>query len=614
MVTEHAAGLSPVLAFALVGVLGVGAQWLAWALRLPAIVLMLAAGLIVGPVLGLFIPERDLGHLVEPMIAVAVAFILFEGGMQLRGDELRDSARGVWRLVIVGAPLGWGLSALALHYAGGLSWPSSAVFGGIMIITGPTVIAPLLRSAKLARRPAALLQWEAIINDALGALAAVLAFSVVMVLHSDFSPAGAAIRVTLGIGLALGLGLAAGFGLALGFRRALVPEFLKVPVLVALILGVFALANAALPESGLLAVTAMGVVIANARLPSYDTLLRFKEYATVLLVSGVFILLTAAVDLSALTHLNWRAGLFVAVVVLVVRPLTVFGALLGSGIPWREQAMVALTGPRGVVLVAVSGVFGEPLIRMGIADGALIAPLALVLVIATVVLHGFTLKPLARLLGLSVAPVPGVLIVGGSRFGLSLAEALTRADLPVLMADPNPGLLWRARTEGIPTFSGDILSELAIHAVEMMQYETVAAVSDNDAYNTLVTTELAPEVGRDKVFQLRRMHGASARMNLPRTLGGKPFGPEGGHDALETLMVEGWSVRSTGLTEEFGSEDWRAKHPRALLLGTIAPGGVVRMLRPDVEPKVGPDHRLIALRPPDAVTRPVTRPVTGTDD
>jgi NhaP-type Na+/H+ or K+/H+ antiporter len=619
MAPEHVAGLSPVLspvltpvlAFALVGVLGVGAQWLAWALRLPAIVLMLAAGLIVGPGLGLFIPERDLGHLVEPMIAVAVAFILFEGGMQLRFDELRDAARGVWRLVMVGAPLGWALSALALHYGAGLSWPSAAVFGGIMIITGPTVIAPLLRSAKLARRPAALLQWEAIINDPLGALAAVLAFAVVLVLHSEYTPAGAALRVTLGIGFALGLGLAVGYGLAQAFRRAMVPEFLKVPVLVGAILGTFALANAALPESGLLAVTAMGVVIANARLPSYDSLLRFKEYATVLLVSGVFILLTAAVDLSALDQLNWRAGMFVAVVVLVVRPLTVFGALLGSGIPWREQLMVALTGPRGVVLVAVSGVFGEPLVRMGIADGALIAPLALVLVIGTVVLHGFTLKPVARLLGLTVAPVPGVLIVGGSRFGLALARLLAQLERPVLLADPNPGRLWRARTDGIAVFSGDILSEMAEHAVEMMQYETVVAVSDNDAYNTLVATELAPEFGRDKVFQLRRRHGTTARMNLPRTLGGKPFGPDEGYDGLDSLMVEGWTVRSTRLTEEFGLEDWRAKHPRALLLGTIAPGGVVRMLRPDADPKVGPDHRLIGLRPPDVAAG---NGHTGTDD
>ena len=177
-------GLSPVEAIALVGVLGVGAQWLAFRLHLPAIVLMLLAGLVVGPGLGLFDPARDIGNLTGPLISMAVAIILFEGGLSLNLHGLRDAAVGVKRLVIVGAPVGWLASALALHYVAGLSWETSAVFGGIMIVTGPTVIAPLLRQARLARRPAALLQWEAIVNDPIGALAAVLAFEVVVVLRS----------------------------------------------------------------------------------------------------------------------------------------------------------------------------------------------------------------------------------------------------------------------------------------------------------------------------------------------------------------------------------------------------------------------------------------------
>lgn len=603
---EHGAGLTPLLAFALVGTLGIGAQWLAWWLRVPGIVLMLAAGLLIGPILGILEPHRDIGPLLEPMIAIAVAFILFEGGMTLNFAELRDAARGVWRLVAIGAPLGWGLSTLALHFGAGLGWESSAVFGGIMIITGPTVIAPLLRSAKLARRPAALLQWEAIINDPLGALAAVLAFGVVLVLDTATTFGGALVHFVLGIAVAVGLGLAGGFGLAFAFRRAMAPEFLKVPVLIATILGVFALADTVLKETGLLAVTVMGVVIANANLASFDVLHRFKEYATVLLVSGVFILLAASVDLAELGRLSLSAAVFVALVVLVVRPLTVFLSLAGSGIPFREQLMVGLTGPRGVVLVAVSGLFGERLAGLGFEDGRTIAPLALVLVTATVVLHGFTLRPLARLLGLTVAGTPGVLIVGGSRFSQSLAESLRRADLPVLIADPNPGHLWRARTEGIDTFSGDILSELAEHAVEMMQYETIVAASDNDAYNTLVAIELAPEMGRDRVFQLRRRKSDSARHQLPRTLGGKPFGPEQGYEELERLVGVGWTVRRTGLTGEFGLADWRAANPEAILLGIIAPSGAVRMVGPDSEAKVGADHSVIALRPPQPAGRDKT--------
>ena len=203
MAIEAASGaMAPVMAFALVGALGVGAQWLAWRLRMPAIVLMLVAGILIGPVAGVFDPARDIGALMSPMIAIAVAIILFEGGLTLNFHQLNDAAVGVKRLVFVGAPLGWLTSTLALHYAAGLSWESATVFGGIMIVTGPTVIAPLLRTARLSKRPAALLQWEAIVNDPIGALAAVLAFEVVLVLNTAATVNAAIVDLLIGIAVA----------------------------------------------------------------------------------------------------------------------------------------------------------------------------------------------------------------------------------------------------------------------------------------------------------------------------------------------------------------------------------------------------------------------------
>ena len=334
---------------------------------------------------------------------------------------------------------------MALRYGAGLSWESATVFGGIMIVTGPTVIAPLLRTARLSRRPAALLQWEAIVNDPLGALAAVFAFEVVLVLNTATTTGEAVWDLVIGIGFATALGLAAGYGLAKSFKRGWVPEFMKVPVLFSLLLFIFGVADHVLHESGLLAVTIMGIVIANANLPSYEELRRFKEHATVLLVSGVFILLAAGLDFSALAKLDLRAALFVALVILVARPITVFISLLGSGIPMREQILIAFTGPRGVVLVAVAGLFGERLLALGFADAALIGPLAFVLVAVTVVLHGFSLAPFARFLGLTGADIPGVILIGGSPWTTALAEAIKKAEVPVLMADPNYGNLRAAR-------------------------------------------------------------------------------------------------------------------------------------------------------------------------
>jgi len=587
-----------VTAVALVGALGVGAQWLAWRLQMPAIVLMLAAGLMVGPGLGVFDPGRDIGPLMGPVVAIAVAVILFEGGLSLNLHSLRDAAEGVWRLVIVGAPLGWLGSTLALHYAAGLDWAVAAVFGGIMIVTGPTVIAPLLRQARLARRPAQLLQWEAIVNDPVGALAAVLAFEVVLVMAATETASGAALSMAWGITVALVLGLGAGWGLTRAFRDGHVPEYMKVPVLFAVLLGVFALSDSVLHESGLLTVTVMGLYMANVDLPSYAELRRFKEHATVLLVSGVFILLAASMDVERLLLLDWRAGVFVAVTIVLVRPATVLVSLMGTSLPMRERILVALTGPRGVVLVAVAGLFGERLVTLGFDDATRLAPLAFALVAATVLVHGFALAPLGRALGLAQKGPPGVILVGGSAFSVALGKALQELEVPVLVSDPNHGHLRAARAAGIDTFFGDILSEAAEHRVELMSFGQVVALTDNDAYNTLVTTDLAPEFGRDNVFQLRRVREKGARHALPPTLGGQRIGGTLDFGTLAQRMAEGWEVRTTRLSADYTFEDWCADNPDAVSLAETTETGTLRFIVGEDAPQGGDGVRLTALAPP----------------
>ncbi len=591
--------LSPVTAFALVGALGVGSQWLAWKLRLPGIVLMLGAGLMIGPVLGVFDPSRDIGPLMGPLVSIAVAIILFEGGLTLDLRSLRGAAKGVRRLVLIGAPLGWALSAIALHWVAGTGWATAAVFGGIMIVTGPTVIAPLLRQARLQRRPAQLLQWEAIVNDPVGALAAVLAFQVVLVMQAA-AGAGAAIgHLALGTAVATLLGLVAGWGLTRAFRNGLVPEYMKVPVLFALLLGVFALSDAVLHESGLLAVTIMGLFIANADLPSFTELRRFKEHATVLLVSGVFILLAANMSMATLSTIDWHAVAFVAAVILLVRPATVLVALALSDVPWRERWLVALTGPRGVVLVAVAGLFGERLEALGLADGARVAPLAFALVAATVVLHGFILAPLARVLGLSAGGPPGVLIVGGCPWSAALGDLLQKLELPVLIVDPNRAHLRASREAGLPVFSGDILSEAAEHTLDLVPYGMVVAATDNDAYNTLVATDVAPEFGRENVFQLTRRKDESRRHALPPTLGGRRMPGDMTWSEANARIRQGWSFRATGLTDEFTLETWLEHNPEALIMAELDKNGTLRPLEAETAPRGGAGSRIIAFVPPE---------------
>ncbi len=583
--------------FALIGALGIGSQWLAWRLQMPAIVLMLAAGVLAGPVTGLVDPQAAFGDLFRPIVSVAVAVILFEGGLTLNFAELRTTGLAVRRLAFVGAPLAWAFSTLAAHYGAGLSWESSAVLGGILIVTGPTVIIPLLRQARLAPKPAAILRWEAIVNDPVGALSAVLAFEVITAAYGAGTFLEAAEHLAIGIAVAAIAGYAGGWVLATGFKRGMVPEYMKVPVLFGMVLVVYASTDSVLHESGLLAVTVMGVYLANAHLPSLDEIRRFKEHVTVILVSGVFILLAADLDAAQVAGLNIGAVVFVAAILFLARPIAVWLALTGTGLSKQEKFMVAWIGPRGVVAVAVAGLFGSRLVELGIEDGAQLAPLAFVLVAATVVAHGFSIVPLSRMLGLTSTEQPGVLIVGGSPWVVNLAETLRTAEIPALIADRNWFRLRSAKQADISVYHGEILSEAAEHTVDTNRYGLLIAATDNDGYNALVCTDFGPEFGRDNVVQIGRFQDGKNERDLPVTLGGRPVGKGQTFAALDEAIANGWRFRLTPLTEEYGLERYMEERPEADIWAILRKSGKFDIQRGDQELKAQPQDRVLALMP-----------------
>ena len=563
------------LVFALIGVLGVGSQWLAVRLHMPAIVFMLVAGILAGPVFGLLDPKNDFGELFKPIVAVAVALILFEGGLTLNFKELRDAAPAVKRLCTVGAVLGWAFNTAAAYYIAGLSFPTAAIFGGILVVTGPTVIMPLLRQARLSPRTASTLRWEAIVNDPVGALFAVLAFEVVVAMQSNHL-VGAAGHLGIGIVAASVAGYAAGRVLTRAFRRGLVPEYMKAPILFAAVLGIYAATDWVLHESGLLAVTVMGITMANARLPSLDELKRFKEHITILLVSGVFIILAATLEFEMLLQLDWRAAAFVIAIMVIARPLAVMPSLIGTALTMPERGFVAWVAPRGVVAVAVSGFFGERLIDLGFADGAMLAPLAFVLVAVTVVVHGFSMGPLARAIGLTSSEPPGVLILGGHPWTTELAKTLHQAEVPVMMIDRNWHKLGPARAAGLPTYFGELLSEAAEHSVDLGRYGTLIAATDNDDYNALVCTDVGPELGRNKVFQIGRHERSEGEHDMPVTIGGRTLLNSGASvDLLGLRMARGWAFRVDTVSEEQSFDDFvEARHEKAETVALIRNGQV----------------------------------------
>ncbi len=546
---------------ALIGVLGIGAQWLAWRLQQPAIVLMALAGLVAGPVLGVIRPAEIFGELLQPMVSLAVALILFDGGLNLRRSELRGISAAVRRLVLVGGPLTWAMAAAAGHWIAGLSWPVAILFGGILVVTGPTVIMPLLRQAKLQARTAAVLKWEGIVNDPIGALFAVLVYEVLVHAEAGAGWGAAAAGLAGAAAVAAAMALALGLGLAKLFRRGLVPEFLKAPIILCAVLAAFVGANMLAEESGLLAVTILGIVFGNARVASIDELRRFKEGIAILLVSGVFVLLTAMLRPEDALALSWEHAAFVGAVLFVVRPLSVWLATPGAGLTWRERLLVGWIAPRGIVAVAVSGLFAAKLSALGHADAALLVPLAFAVVFATVVAHGFSIAPLARGLGLVATTRPGVLIVGATPWSVALAGQLAALEVPVTVADRVWRALRPAREAGIDTYYGEILSEVTEHRLDLNRFEVLLAATGNDAYNALVCTDLAPELGRAKVFELEQRTSEDPQ-SLSFTIGGRAlFAPGTDIEGLNMLLARGWEFRRTKLSDAFGLDAYLAARP-----------------------------------------------------
>lgn len=573
---HHVASTLP-FKIALIGVLGIGAQWLAWKLQRPAIVLMAIAGLVFGPLIGWALgfnlpsfvistlelfrldPINDFGDLYRPMIGLAVAIILFEGGMTLRFKDLGDARQAVIRMVIIAGPIAWGLGTCAAHFIVGLPWDISAMVGGLFVVTGPTVIMPLLRQAHLKSRPAAVLKWEGIVNDPLGALFAVGGYEFIRFTMLEGSIYIAFGKLAFAAILGTVVGILSGYGLAWAFRRGHIPEYLKAPVVLAWVLAIYVLANNLADETGLLAVTALGMTMANTKFASMVEMRRFKENIAIILVSGIFVILTATLTPDVLKAFltEWRVLAFVLAMMLLVRPIAVMFSTLFSGLHWKESLLISIIAPRGVVAVAVAGLFAAELQALGRPEGALFVPLAFALVFATVLFAGFFIGPISKSLDLAAGGGDGVMIVGANPWSLGLAKALKEMHIKVTVADTNWRRLRGARLEGHATFYGEVLSENADFRLDHSAFNHLIAATPNDAYNALVCVEFAPELGRHRVFQVTSADNDEDDADtIAFTSRGRTLSSRGrSFDALTRDWWGGWRFRSTTLSEEYTLED-----------------------------------------------------------
>ena len=495
--------MSPIVAIAVlcIAVAGVGAQWVAWRFKLPAIVLLFATGLIIGPGLQILRPAVDLGPGLRPIIGLAVAIVVFEGGLALDFRELRSAGEGVWRLTAVALPISFVLATLAATLAGGMDWRPAVLFGAITVVTGPTVVLPLLRNTRLERRTASFLKWEAIVNDPIGALLAALVLALMLAGHGR-PPIELAGEVALSLVVALALGVGAAGLVRWLVTRDQVPETLKTPILLALAMGVYVVANLVMDEAGLAAATIFGIALANMHIPGVAELARFKESLVVLIVSALFVVLTAGLNRALFAELDWSILFLTLAMVFLVRPAAIWLATMRSGLTWQERTLAGWIAPRGIVAAAVAGVASAKLGAAGVPGGNQVMPAVFALIAATMILHGFSLKPVARRLGLTLGDQPGLAILGATPWSIDLAAVLTEGGTPVLVIDAYAEPLEAARQRGLRVVRTQILSEHGEDELAGRRIDYFLAATQNDVYNSFVCAKLSPEIGRARVFQM----------------------------------------------------------------------------------------------------------------
>jgi NhaP-type Na+/H+ or K+/H+ antiporter len=566
-------------------VTGIGAQWLAWRLKVPAILFLLGIGLFLGPITGLLNPNELLGDLLFPLVSLAVAVILFEGALTLRFKELKGVGSSVWLLVSLGAFVTWVIASYAAHYFVGLEPLVAALFGAIVIVTGPTVIMPLLRIVRPSAKVSTILRWEGIIIDPIGAVVAVLVFEYILMrvtpLHANTGLTAVIWPFLQLIGVGSLLGLAGGYLLGIILRRHWLPEYLINVVVLAAVLAVFTSSNVLAEESGLIAVTVMGILLANMRGVPLTDILHFKETLTILFISGLFILLAARIEPVMFGAMGFGAFLVLLAVQFVAQPVKVWLSTIGSGLSWREKLMMAWIGPRGIVAAAISGLFALKLDQQGVPGAEVLVPLTFIVIVGTVVSASLTARPLAMYLGVAQPEDKGVLMVGINAFSRLLAQALKKQGYRVILADSNYADIRAARMDGLETFYGNPVSEAADRRLDLVGIGRLFAVSGLPEINNLAAIRYRHEFGAGNVFVLKTPQetSGSAQQRLSDVFTGRSlFGDDVSLGDLLLLIEQKADISTTRLTEAFDWEKYQAAYAeRGLLLLMISPKGILHV-------------------------------------
>ncbi len=577
-------------------VLGVLAQWLSWRMKVPAILALLVIGIVAGPVTGLLRPDEMFGDILFPMVSLGVALVLFEGGLTLKLSDLRGHGAAVSNLVSWGAVLNWLLIACGCWLLAGFSFEMALLFAALVIVTGPTVINPLLRTMRATPQVSQLLRWEGILIDPVGALLAVLVF--------QFIIAGTESYLLFLESIAVGLVAGVVAALTLGFliRRHWIPEYLLNVVALAWVVLAFAASNYLAHESGLLAVTIMGVWLANTRGVDMSEVLSFKESLSILIIAMLFIVLGARINPSDILETG-VAGVAVLLVVLLARPLVVWACTLGGSYSWRERALVAWVAPRGIVAAAVSSLFALRLQEVGYPEAGLLVSYTFLIIIVTVIMQSVSARFVARALGLVEEEPRGILIVGANPVARTIGKALLGQGFRVKLTDTTWSEIQAARMDGLDTYYGEPVSAHADRQLELEGIGRLFAMSRRPALNTLSAIKFRREFGRNRVFTLRTSQekDASEKRRVAESYRApRLFGEGVTQQKLASLIAQGAEIKATLLTENFDLAAYQeARGNSHIPLFALDKNKNLRAFTDDFQPDVKPGWTLLSLVLPE---------------
>jgi len=593
----------PALSIAAIVALGAAAQWAAWRIGLPAILPLLIVGFLVGPLFGWVDPSSLFGQdILFPAVSLAVGLILFEGGLTLSLPEVRETRGVVVRLVTIGALVTWLGATFAAWTLVDLPLPLAFLFGALIIVTGPTVIGPLLRIVRPSARVANVLKWEGILIDAIGAMVAVLVFEFLLIENREQALGSTLLLFLRFILTGTVVGVIAGSVLAWLLRRRLIPDYLVNLVALAMVFAAFAVASALAQEAGLLATVLMGMVIANRGVPNINDLLSFKEDLTVLFISLLFIVLAANIELEAfMAALSLPSLALLATVILIIRPLSVFASTAGSSMSLREKAFLGWIAPRGIVAAAVSSLFATKLVAAGFEGAESLVPLVFLVIVGTVLLGSLTAKPVAEALGVAEPDPQGFLILGAHPIARRIAQFLKDEDLAVMLADTNWSNVAAARLEGLPAYYGSLLSDRTDDEIRLSGIGRLLALTSNDEANALSSLKYARAFGSQNVFQLAPGTSGTARDSLSTEQRGRlAFGPDVDYQRLESLFDRGAILKRAPISERVSIDDLRRRGDEDEVPLFVIHNGTVRLLPEEGALPEGDSELVSLVAPPEA--------------